>query len=159
MVAKKSQSLTNEGPGKENPLVVVKDIHETVDNTEKAVTSLHTILSRDPLMRQRVLPCSHPPPVSRAFLFIRVSKNFILQRISNTQENARGWIGIRLNRSSTARGDIRKDTYKSSCVPLFGFEFAGESFRFFRLDRDVYSLDFSAKKCNIPNALLDEPFL
>jgi len=44
-----------------------------MDSTEKAVTSLNIPLPYDPLIKQRVLPCSHPPPpVSGAFLFVRV---------------------------------------------------------------------------------------
>jgi len=54
---------------------LIEVCEESVDNTEKAVTRLHTTLDYDPLIRQRDLPYSYPPPWSRAFLFVRGGEN------------------------------------------------------------------------------------
>jgi hypothetical protein len=64
-------------------------MQETIDSLAKAVTSLGTPLFCDPLIGQRDLPCSYPPPWSRAFLFVRAYKHFVFLKIWRMQNNAR----------------------------------------------------------------------
>ena len=42
-----------------------------MDSTEKAVTSLYIPLPYDPLIKQRGLPCSHPPSGERGFFICK----------------------------------------------------------------------------------------
>jgi len=52
-------------------LIVDRGMQESMDSAEKAVTSLYIPLPYDPLIKQRGLPCSHPPSGERGFFICK----------------------------------------------------------------------------------------
>ena len=63
---------------------------ESMDSTEKAVTSLNIPLPYDPLIKQRGLPCSHPPSGERGFF---ICKGFwAIKKTTLSESNRYEWI-------------------------------------------------------------------